>query len=236
LNIRGEAPHWLIAAKDSARRKISTFPEVAMLRLSRWMSLIVAIAALSPMVAGADSTGMFAPDRVGHWYLGGGAGGYWEESNSQLRNHSGQFGGFFSGGYRAAPNIAIEIDGLSSYQRFDTPASVSSSNGRSQLTSSGAGGVVKLILPLDRIELYAGGGVGVYNTVLRVEDNPFKIKEQDKDVGYQGLVGADYFVTRNFSVGLEYRRFKLDAKLDPTIPEKIDAGGDFLFMTFRGHF
>ena len=207
-----------------------------MLRLSRWMSLIVAIAALSPMVAGADSTGMFAPDRVGHWYLGGGAGGFWEESNSQLQNHSGQFGGFFSGGYRAAPNIALEIDGLSSYQRFDTPASVSSSNGRSRLTSSGAGGVVKFILPLDRIELYAGGGVGVYRTVLQVRDNPFKSQEDDTNVGYQGLIGADYFVTRNFSVGLEYRKFKLDAKLDQTIPGKIDAGGDFLFATFRGHF
>ncbi len=207
-----------------------------MLRLPRWMSLIVAITALSPMVAGADSTGMFAPDRVGHWYLGGGAGGFWEESNSQLQNHSGQFGGFFSGGYRATPNIALEIDGLSSYQRFDTPPSVSSSEGRSRLTSSGAGGVVKFILPLDRIELYAGGGVGVYRTVLQVKDNPFKSQEDDTNVGYQGLVGADYFVTRNFSVGLEYRRLKLDAKLNPTIADKIDAGGDFLFVTFRGHF
>ena len=207
-----------------------------MFRLPRWKSLTVAITAFSPMVAGADSTGMFAPDRVGHWYLGGGAGGFWEESNAQLQNHSGQFGGFFSGGYRATPNIAIEIDGLSSYQRFDTPTSVSSSNGRARLTSSGVGGVVKFILPLDRIELYAGGGVGVYNTVLRVKDNPFKSEEDDTDVGYQGLIGADYFVTRNFSVGLEYRRLKLDAKLDPTIAEKIDAGGDFLFVTFRGHF
>jgi opacity protein-like surface antigen len=236
LNIRGRSTIRLVAAKDFALCKISTFPEVAMLRLPRWMPLTVAIAALSPMVAGADSTGMFAPDRVGHWYLGGGAGGYWEESNSQLRNHSGQFGGFFSGGYRAAPNIAIEIDGLSSYQRFDTPASVSSSNGRSRLSSSGVGGVVKFILPIDRVEVYAGGGVGVYNTVLRVKDNPFKTQEDDTDVGYQGLVGADYFVTRNFSVGLEYRSLKLDAKLNPTIPDKIDAGGDFLFVTFRGHF
>lgn len=210
--------------------------EVAMFRLTRWTSLIFAIITLSPFIAGADSTGMFAPDRVGRWYLGGGVGGFWEESNAQLQNQSGQFGGFFSGGYRAAPNIALEIDGLSSYQRIDTPPSVSTSNGRSQLTSSGVGGVVKFILPLDRIELYAGGGVGAYNTVLRVRDNPFRTEEDDTNIGYQGLIGADYFLTRNFSVGLEYRKLKLDAKLEPTIPGKIDAGGDFLFATFRGHF
>jgi opacity protein-like surface antigen len=207
-----------------------------MIRPTRWMALTTALVALNPLVAGAQSTEMFAPDRVGRWYLGGGAGGYWEESNSQLRDHSGQFGGFFSGGYRAHPNIALELDGLSSHQRFDTPPSVSSSEGRSQLTTSGVGGVVKFILPLDRIELYAGGGIGVYNTMLRVNDNQFKSEDSDTDVGYQGLVGADYFVTRNFSVGLEYRKFKLDAKLDQTIPGKIDAGGDFLFVTFRGHF
>ena len=59
----------------------------------------------------------------------------------------------------------------------------------------------------------------------------------DTDFGYQGLVGVDYFVTRNFSVGLEYRKLKVDADLGPTIPGgKFDAGGDFAFVTFRGHF
>jgi len=209
-----------------------------MFRSTNWKSLMFAILTASPLVAAADSTGMFAPDRVGKWYLGGGVGGYWEESNSQLRNQDGQFGGFFSGGYRFAPNIAFEIDGLSSYQRIDTPPTVSSSHGRSRLTTTGVGGVVKFILPLDRFELYAGGGVGAYNTSLRTKDNPFRDDEEnDTDFGYQGLLGVDYFVTRNFSVGLEYRKFKVDADLAPIIPgDKLDAGGDFAFVTFRGHF
>ena len=209
-----------------------------MLRSMRWTSLIFAIFVLSPLVAGADSGGMFAPERVGRWYLGGGGGGYWDESNSQLQNESGQVGGFFSGGYRATPYIALEIDGLSSYQRVDTPPTVSSSNGRSRLITSGVAGVVKFILPLDRIELYAGAGAGAYYTSLRTKDNPFRSDEEhDTDFGYQGLVGADYFVTRGFSVGLEYRILKTEADLGPTIPGgKIDAGGDFLMATFRGHF
>ena len=207
-----------------------------MFRLTRWMSLIFAIITLSPLMAGADSTGMFAPDRVGRWYLGGGIGGYWEQSNSQLQNQSGQFGGFFSGGYRATPNIALEIDALSSDQRLDTPSTISTSTGRSRLNTSGIGGVVKFILPLNRVELYAGGGVGVYSTALRVNNSAFNDEDNDTDFGYQGLIGVDYFFTRNFSVGLEYRKFKLDAKLEPTIAGKIDAGGNFEFATFRGYF
>jgi opacity protein-like surface antigen len=207
-----------------------------MLRLTRWTSLMFAIIALNPLIAGADSTGMFAPERVGRWYFGGGLGGFKEESNSQLRNQDGQYGGFFSGGYRAAPNIAIDIDGMFYNQRVDTPPTVSTSNSRSRLNSAGVGGVVKFILPLGRVELYAGGGLGIYNTSLRVKDSSFHSERDNTDIGYQGLVGADFFVSPHVSVGIEYRKFKLDADLQPTIPGKIDAGGDFLFATVRGHF
>ena len=57
-----------------------------MLLSTRWTSLMFAIITLSPLIAGADSTGMFAPERVGRWYIGGGLGGFKEESNSQLKN------------------------------------------------------------------------------------------------------------------------------------------------------
>lgn len=208
-----------------------------MLRLTRWTSLMFAIIALNPLIAGADSTGMFAPERVGRWYLGGGLGGFWEESNSQLQNQDGQYGSFFSGGYRVTPNIALEIDGLYASQRMDTPPTIPAPAGRTQLHSAGAGGVVKFILPLDRVELYAGGGLGVYTSQLRTEAAPDDIRQEDtNNIGYQALVGADFFVSRYVSVGVEYRRFKLDADFGATIPGKIDAGGDFLFATLRGHF
>jgi len=207
-----------------------------MLRLTRWMVLAVAILALNPLIAWADSSEMFAPERVGRWYLGGGVGAFHEDSNSQLHNQDGQYGGFFSGGYRATPNIAFDIDGLFSSQRLDTPPTVSTSDTRSWLNTSGAGGVVKLILPLGRVELYAGGGLGIYNTSLRLKDSSFHNERDDTNIGYQGLAGVDFFVSRNVSVGLEYRILKVRADLGPTIPDKIDAGGDFLFATVRGHF
>ena len=208
-----------------------------MLRLTRWTALMFAIIALNPLIAGADSTGMFAPDRVGRWYIGGGLGGFREESNSQLQNQDGQYGSFFSGGYRVTPYMALEIDGLYSSQKMDTPPTIPNSAGRTQLHSAGVGGVVKFILPLDRVELYAGGGLGVYSSQLRVDALPDDIQQEDtNNIGYQALVGVDFFVSRYISVGVEYRKFKLDADFGATIPGKIDVGGDLLFATVRGHF
>jgi opacity protein-like surface antigen len=208
-----------------------------MIRSTRWTALVFAVLTLSPLVATADSIEMFAPERVGRWYIGGGLGGFNEESNAQLRNTDNQFGTFFSGGYRLTPNIALEIDGLYSQQKFDTPATIPNSASRTQLRSAGAGGVVKLILPLNRVELYIGGGMGLYNSQLRVDASPDDIRQEDENnFGYQGLVGADFFVSRYVSVGVEYRKFKLDADFGATLAGKIDAGGDFLFATVRGHF
>lgn len=59
-----------------------------------------AILTLGPLGAEADSR-MFAPERVGRGYLGGGVGGFWEESNPQLSSAKAQSGLFFGGGYRA---------------------------------------------------------------------------------------------------------------------------------------
>ncbi|MEO8164840.1 MAG: outer membrane beta-barrel protein, partial [Betaproteobacteria bacterium] len=91
-------------------------------------------------------------------------------------------------------------------------------------------------LPMDRLEFYGGAGVGVYSTSLRVKESSFNSERDDTGVGVQGLIGAEYFLSRNISIGLEYRKFKLRADLEPTIPGKIDVGGDFVFATVRGHF
>ena len=42
--------------------------------------------------------------------------------------------------------------------------------------------------------------------------------------------------TRHLSLGMEYRRLKLDANLGVLVPGELDMGGDLLFATVRGHF
>lgn len=203
--------------------------------LTRYVFLSIALLGILPLKAVAD-TEMFAPERVGSWYLGGGIGGFREESNSQISNAEGDFGLAFSGGYRLSRNIALEIDGLFSHQEFDTPPSAGGTR-RSDLFTNGVGGVVKLILPIDRVELYVGGGLGLYTSRVEVDGNILEQDEDDTDIGYQLLAGADFFVSRHVSVGFEYRKFKLDADFGGTLPGgKIDTGGDFMFVTVRGHF
>jgi opacity protein-like surface antigen len=212
--------------------------------LRTFFLLFLTLATVS-MEAAAQSADMFAPERVGRWYLSGGIGAYTEDANSQLANQDGDIGFFISGGYRLTPHIALEVDTLLAHQDFDTPGvipptALGSVDGRADLYSNGIGALVKLILPLDRVELYAGAGLGVYVTSLRLEGTLLgattSLEDYDTDVGYQALIGADFYVARHVSVGFEYRLFKLDANFDSLIPGTLDMGGDLFFATVRGHF
>lgn len=180
-------------------------------------------------------------DRIGSWYIGGGFGPHVEEDNAQL---SGQDAGgalFFSGGYRASPNIALEADFLGWNQDFLTPASISpgilsSADARTDLESSGLAAVIKFIAPLNVLDLYGGGGVGYYLVNLSVNGSGGGVDETDRQLGYQLMFGADVYVSRKISVGLEYRWLELEANFEPYIAGKIDAGGQFLLLNVRGHF
>jgi len=210
----------------------------------RLSHLVLAVAAIMPIQATAQAN-LFEPERVGRWYLSGAVGAFNEETNSQLVNQDGRFGVAIAGGYRLTPHVAIEIDGLFASQRIDTPATIpasalGSANSRADLSSGGIGGLVKLILPLDRVELFIGGGLGIYTTTLLVEGTLLgahtELTENDTSVGYQAVAGADFLFSRRISVGLEYRRLRLDASIGALIPGNLEMGGDFLFATVRGHF
>lgn len=213
-------------------------------RFRKSLMLLIALAGL-PLQAMAQSANMFAPERVGRWYIAGALGGYAEESNPQLANQDGDFGLAISGGYRLSPYVAIEADAVLVHQDFDTPTTIPAPflgtvDSRADLYTNGLGVLAKFILPLDRVELYAGAGIGVYATTLRVEGTvlgvPTELEDDDTDVGYQAVAGADFFVSRHVSVGFEYRRFKLDANFGALIPGTLDMGGDLYMATVRGHF
>lgn len=205
---------------------------------------LLALAAL-PLEAAAQSADMFAPERVGRWSLSGGLGGFAEEANPQLANQDGDFGLTISGGYRLSPYVALEADALLTHQDFDTPSAIPAPfqgtvDGRADLYTNGIGVLAKFILPLNRVELYVGGGLGAYMTTLRIEGTvlgaPAELEDDDTDVGYQVLAGADFYVSRYVSVGLEYRRLKLDANFGALIPGELDIGGELFLATVRGHF
>ena len=210
----------------------------------RWIQLVLALVAVIPMYAQAQVR-MFEPERVGRWYLSDAVGAFNEETNPQLVNQDGRFGLAISAGYRLTPHVALEIDGLFASQRIDTPTTIpgsalGSAESRATLHSGGIGGLVKFILPLDRVEVYVGGGLGVHTTTLLVKGSLLgahtELTENDTGIGFQAVAGADFFLSRRISVGLEYRRLKLDANLGVLVPGDLDMGGDFLLATVRGHF
>jgi opacity protein-like surface antigen len=207
----------------------------------RALLLSFSIASLLLPVAAQGQSGS-AERRAGNWYIGGGLGGYAEEDNNQLSGQDGKFATFFGGGYRASPYVAIEADLAYWRQDFETPGSITLPNAqaRTDLDTIGAGGMVKLYLPIDSVDLYAGGGLGLYTSQLYVEGSSggatTKIDEDDTNVGYQIALGADVYVSSRISVGVEYRWLKLEANFEPSVAGKIDVGGQFLFATVRGHF
>ena len=211
---------------------------------AQWSRLALALVAFISVHAQAQVR-MFEPERVGRWYLSGAVGGFNEQTNPQLVSQDGRIGLAIGGGYRLSPYVALEIDGLFASERIDTPSTIPGSalgttEDRANLDRGGLSGLVKFILPLNRVELYAGGGLGVYTTTLLVEGTFMgahtELRENDTDVGYQAVAGFDVLVSRHISVGLEYRHLKLDANLGSLVPGDLDMGGDFFFATVRGHF
>jgi opacity protein-like surface antigen len=211
-------------------------------RIAR-IAFIGLLGLLLPSVVFAQSSR--AEGRSGHWYIGGGFGRYSEESNSQLTDQDAGAALFFSGGYRLSPYVAIEADFLGWTQDFSTPASIapgtlSSAEARTDLTTTGLAGVIKFYLPIGIVDMYAGGGLGLYASRLFVEGtgsaSGAQINETDTDFGYQLLLGADVYVSRKISVGLEYRWLNITTNFDPTIAGELDVGGQFLLINVRGHF
>lgn len=212
---------------------MKTFPHL--------LSTAFAIAAILA-ASGAAAQSRHGEARAEHWYIGGGLGGFSEQDNAQLSGQDAKFATFFSGGYRASPHVAVEADLLYWRQQVDTPASIplAGADARTDLDTSGIGALVKFYLPLDSIDVYAGGGLGFYTSTLNVRGTflglPAEIDESDTNVGFQVVAGADVFVSRRISVGMEYRWVNIEANFDPFVAGDVDMGGQFLFLTVRGHF
>lgn len=202
-------------------------------------ALFVVATAIFPCSAVAQSSA--GKDRNGSWYIGGGFGAFVEQDNSQLGSERGGGALFFSGGYRESPNVALEADFLGWNQDFATPASISpgilsSADARTDLESSGLGAVIKFVAPLRAIDFYAGAGLGYYAVNLSVNGSGGGVDETQRELGYQLLFGADVYVSRKISVGLDYRWLELEANFEPFVAGELDAGGQFILVNIRGHF
>lgn len=197
-------------------------------------------------IATAQTPPPAAPDRAGQKYFYVSGGSFNPDSNSQLRNQSGQYGLALGFGSRYSRHVAWEVEFFNHAQRVDAPSTVppaflTTTDGRADIDSYGLAGNVRLIYPVGRFEPYVGGGIGFYRTTLEIHRTVFgffssDIKKSDSDFGLQLLAGAEYHFSERNSVGIQYRKLNLDANFGPEVPGKVNVGGDFIFLTFRWSF
>jgi opacity protein-like surface antigen len=131
-----------------------------------------------------------------------------DDPPSDLKFKSG-FNGELAVGHKFMPNLAAELG----VGMFSTKAG--------DFTTYEGGGVVekasikvdvipvtlnlKGIYPIDKLDLYALGGIGLYSTKLKVTDVDGDFSKTKNAVGFQLGVGADYNFLPNVFAGLEFK-------------------------------
>lgn len=117
-------------------------------------------------------------------------------------------------GRRINPNLALEL-GIGWYKTEWDDSDIDAEVSVVPVTAT-----VKGILPLmnDRLDLFAGAGVGYYFAEAEVEGSD----DSGSAFGYHLLVGADYKLTNAVAIGAEARWFWTEPEFDG---EDIQVGG-----------
>jgi len=203
-------------------------------------ALALSIAAYC-LACNAAAMELASPDLTGRKYFYGSAASFDTHENPQLQNPDGSYGFAVGYGSRHSRHVAWEAEIFWDHQRVDTPFNVppSGPNSRASIESYGLAGNIRLLYPLGRIEPYVGAGIGIYHAALESSQATLtaRVNKSDNGIGLQLLAGVEYyFGDSGNSVGIQYRRLKLEVSFGPEVAGTVDVGGDFLFLMFRRTF
>lgn len=217
-----------------------------MLRLHRHALAAILVGALSatrPALALDDDPGK------GGFYLS--LGSFNPSTDDKLSGRSGNPSYALGFAWRASRHFVWEIDYLGYSQEANIPPSFqpprqpfTSWSGHATLNTSGFGGVVKAIQPLGPFDFYAGGGVGYYESTLKVTGvqatglftwKSVEVSKSDSGYGTQFVAGVDLHTARNQRLGVQYRRMVLNPNFGPEIGSTT-AGGTMWQLTYRAFF
>lgn len=201
------------------------------------LSMLILLCAVT---AWADDAPATAQPRK--FYGSAALGGFFENSNGgHFVNEQGKFAGYLGFGWRMQPNLSLEAELIGYSQQIDTPAGYAPSNGsvdnRATVAVVGLVPQVKYIIPMINVDLFIGGGIGIYSatgTVTgKINNSDFHADESDAGIGEQIVGGVDFKIAQRYSVGLEYRRVWFKANLSNFSNGKVDLGGDQALVSFR---
>lgn len=172
-------------------------------------------------------------------------------TDDKLAGRSGNASYALGFAWRQSRHFLWEIDYLGYSQDANIPPSMkpppmwfTSWDSHATLATSGFGGVLKAIQPLGPFDFYAGGGVGYYNSELKVSGlkmtSPFtwktvEISKTDSGYGTQLVAGIDLHVARTQRLGIQYRKMVLNPSFGPEIGSTT-AGGTIWQLTYRAFF
>jgi len=209
-------------------------------------ALVTAFVALASLGAEAlAQTEAGVQERIGKGYFHFAAGAVHPDSDSQLKNPSGQYALAVGGGFRQSKYFAWETEFVGFLQRFDTPASVGpplfgTISGRSTLDTEGLAGTAKLLYPHGSVEPYAGAGIGLYRTTLTITGQQFglpaELSEDSIDPGIHVVAGADFHLSERSSLAIELRKLWLDAGFGSGVTGTVKVGGSMLLAAYRRRF
>jgi len=124
-----------------------------------------------------------------------------------------KFGAGFNGelvyGRKVMPNLAVEL-GVGMFSTKDSDFTTYEGGGIVQKGSIKVNVIpitlnLKGIYPIDKLDLYALGGIGLYSTKIKVTDVDGDFSKTKNAVGFQLGVGADYNFLPNVFAGLEFK-------------------------------
>jgi opacity protein-like surface antigen len=125
-----------------------------------------------------------------------------------LKFNSG-FNGELVYGRKVMPNLAVEL-GVGMFTTKDGDFTTYEGGGIVEKGSIKVNVIpitlnLKGIYPIDKLDLYALGGIGLYNTKFKLADVNGETSKSKSAVGFQLGVGADYNFMPNVFAGLEFK-------------------------------
>lgn len=209
-------------------------PRIFLLAALACAACAATAAGLAPKINIAVSAGRFQPDTGG-----------------SLRNREGD-GGFEIGvGSGFAPGWGWDASFLSFSQDVDTPAAFRNggflvrTDPRAGIATQGFAAQLRYATRIWRLEPYAAIGAGWYRSELQIRRSSIvtwyalgdaSIEKKDSDIGTHVLLGADLRLGERWSLGFQQRWLNLKASFGPEVPEAVDVGGRFRFITSRWTF
>jgi len=194
-------------------------------------------------------------ENTGRFYAFAGFAGLAHQQNNGLTEKNSLANFMAGGGFRASPNLAVELAAVLSSHDLDTPASATPPAGtfaagtqQSTMITVGFAASAKYNFATDgRVVPYAGGGIGAYTThfdttteatgcVNNCGDTGPRVSARSTDVGYHALVGADFHFTSKDMFSAEIRYLYIKADFGSVLPGKPNVGGTFLWMGYRRAF